>query len=32
MIQLRLSAEGTKEGVILNLPATPTEVSEACAR
>ena len=31
MIQLRLSAEGTKEGVILNLPATPAEVSEACA-
>lgn len=31
MIQLRLSVKGAKEGVILNLPATPTEVSEACS-
>lgn len=31
MIQLRLSTEETKEGVILNLPATPAEVNEACS-
>ena len=31
MIQLRLSVKGAKEGVALNLPATPAEVSEACA-
>ena len=31
MIQLRLSVKGAKEGVVLNLPATPAEVSEACA-
>ena len=31
MIQLKLSVNGAKEGVALNLPATPAEVSEACA-
>ena len=32
MIQLRLSTEGTKEGVFLSLPATPAEVNEACSQ
>ncbi|MBO5324086.1 MAG: hypothetical protein J6A88_08320 [Oscillospiraceae bacterium] len=31
MIQLKLSKQGMREGVALNLPATPAEVSEACA-
>ena len=31
MIQVTLSIKGAKEGVALNLPATPAEVSEACA-
>lgn len=31
MIQLKLSADKAKEGVALNLPATPAEVDEACA-
>lgn len=31
MTQLKLSVKGAKEGVVLNLPATPAEVSEACA-
>lgn len=31
MIQLKLSKQGMREGVVLNLPATPAEVSEACA-
>ena len=31
MIQLRLSVKGAKEGVALNLPTTPAEVSEAVA-
>lgn len=30
MIQLKLSKQGMREGVALNLPATPAEVSEAC--
>ena len=31
MIQLKLSKQGMREGVALNLPATPAEASEACA-
>lgn len=31
MTQLKLSVKGATEGVALNLPATPAEVSEACA-
>ena len=31
MTQLKLSVKGAREGVALNLPATPAEVSEACA-
>lgn len=31
MIQLKLSVDKAKEGVALNLPATPAEISEACA-
>lgn len=31
MIRLKLSIQGAKEGVALNLPAVPAEVSEACA-
>lgn len=31
MIQLKLSKQRMREGVALNLPATPAEVSEACA-
>ena len=31
MIQLKLSKQGMREGVALNLPATPAEVSEVCA-
>ena len=31
MIQLKLSKQGMREGVALNLPATPAEVSGACA-
>lgn len=31
MIQLKLSVDKAKEGVALNLPATPAEVDEACA-
>ena len=31
MTQLKLSVKGAEEGVVLNLPATPAEVSEACA-
>ena len=31
MTQLKLSVKGAREGVALNLPTTPAEVSEACA-
>lgn len=31
MIQIKLSKQGMREGVALNLPATPAEASEACA-
>ena len=31
MTQLRLSVKGAREGVALDLPATPAEVSEAVA-
>ena len=31
MTQLKLSVKGAREGVALNLPAPPAEISEACA-
>ena len=31
MTQLNLSIKGAKEGVVLKLPATPAEISEAVA-